>query len=201
MKLVCLTELCVRVCCRDEFLRRADAGCSPPDGSLPSPVIPSGYDRIAKWHVDAGLVTREQLAMAAVLMSRQAVRHPYALTKRAVTLDEVLTSPAVGLVTNRLECARRADGGAALVVASSRFMREHNLLDFNMNKRDKVRAPVIIGGGEASGPLYPPPIIDEEMFSCEQVCAVLRCAVAERVIIIPLWSVGVSVRVGCDAGL
>lgn len=24
------------------------------------------------------------------------------------------------------------------------------------------------GLGEASGPLYPPPVIDEEMFSCEE---------------------------------
>ena len=27
---------------------------------------------------------------------------------------------------------------------------------------------VILGGGEASGPLYPPAVIDENMFSCEQ---------------------------------
>lgn len=26
---------------------------------------------------------------------------------------------------------------------------------------------MILGGGEASGPLYPPPVIDESMFSCE----------------------------------
>lgn len=25
----------------------------------------------------------------------------------------------------------------------------------------------MLGGGEASGPLFPPPVIDEEMFSCE----------------------------------
>lgn len=35
-----------------EFLRRADLGCSNPDGSLPSPVIPNGYDRVARWHMD-----------------------------------------------------------------------------------------------------------------------------------------------------
>ena len=37
-------------------------------------VIPSGYDRVAQWHIENGHFTREQLAMAAVLMSRQ-VRH------------------------------------------------------------------------------------------------------------------------------
>jgi hypothetical protein len=26
---------------------------------------------------------------------------------------------------------------------------------------------VVLGSGEASGPLYPPAVIDEEMFSCE----------------------------------
>lgn len=98
--------------------------------------------------------------MTSVLMSRQAVRHPLALTKKAHSLTDVLGAPAVGLVTSRLECARRADGGAAIVVASSRFMNRHGL---NVDK-----APVIIAGGEASGPLYPPKIIDENMFSCEE---------------------------------
>ena len=85
--------------------------------------------------------------MAAVLMSRQAVKHPYALTKKAVTLEEVLTSSRVGQVTNRLECARRADGGAAVIVASTRFMREHHMLDGDGNPLEGIRAPVIIGGG------------------------------------------------------
>ena len=37
-----------------------------------------------------GRVTREQLAMVSVLMSRQAARHPAALTRAPRTLDEVL---------------------------------------------------------------------------------------------------------------
>ena len=31
-----------------EFLRRADQGCADPAGTLLSPVIPHGYDRIAQ---------------------------------------------------------------------------------------------------------------------------------------------------------
>ena len=27
---------------------------------------------------------------------------------------------------------------------------------------------VVLGGGEASGPLFPPSVIDEDMFSCEE---------------------------------
>lgn len=40
-------------------------------------------------------VKREQLAMIAVLMSRQAVKHPAALTKRPLTLDEVLNAKVI----------------------------------------------------------------------------------------------------------
>lgn len=141
-----------------EFLKRADAGCYDPDGSLASPVIPNGYDRIAQWAIDSGAVTRQQLAMTAVLMSHQAVRHPLALTKKPHTLAEVLGSPPVGKVTNLLECARRADGGAAVIVASKAFAAKHGLQP----------GPLIVGGGEASGPLFPPRVIDEEMFSCEE---------------------------------
>jgi acetyl-CoA acetyltransferase len=60
-------------------------------------------------------VTREQLAMVPVLASRQAVRHPLALTKRALTLDEVLAAKPVAPHTGLLECARRADGGACVI--------------------------------------------------------------------------------------
>lgn len=76
-----------------------------------------------------------------------------------------------------MECARRADGGAALIVASSSFMDDvvgHDAV----SSRDGVANPrlgpvaagggvVVLGGGEASGPLYPPRHIDERLFSCE----------------------------------
>jgi len=95
-------------------------------------------------------------------MSRQAVRHPYALTRRAHTLEEVLSSKQIASVTNVLECARRADGAGAVIVASSRWL-ERNGLGANAGV-------TILGGGEGSGPLYPPPVIDEDMFSCEEAC-------------------------------
>ncbi len=106
-------------------------------------------------------VTREQFAMTSVLMSYQALRHPMALTKRPLTLQEVLDSSPIGKCTNVLECARRADGGAAVLVASTRFVEEKMGLDGRL-------FPVIVGGGEASGPLYPPENITEDMFSCEE---------------------------------
>jgi len=146
---------------REEFLRRADQTCRDPGGLLESPVIPHAYDRLARWHMETYGVTREQLAMCAVLMSRQAARHPLALTRTPHTLEKVLASPQIAPATTLLECARRADGGAALLVASDRFLEEHGL---------PLRGVRVLGGGESSGPLYPPPVIDEDMFSCEEAC-------------------------------
>jgi len=161
-----------------EFLRRADQGCQDPSGALPSPCIPNGYNRVAQWQMEKYGVTREQLAMVSVLMSRQAQRHPIALTQKPHTLEHVLGSKAIAPATNLLECARRADGGAALVVASSVFMDEQMGHD-RVSSSEGVASPglgpvaanggiVVLGGGEASGPLFPPPVIDESMFSCEQ---------------------------------
>ena len=143
----------------EEFLRRADAGCADPSGALASPVIPNGYDRVARWQIQNKTVTREQLAMVPVLMSHQASRHPAALNRRPYSLEEVLSSRPIAPATNLLETARRADGAACVIVASSRFMETNGI--------GRGRAPAILGGGEASGPLFPPRLIDEEMFSCE----------------------------------
>lgn len=111
---------------------------------------------------------REHLAMVAVLMSRQAMRHPRALTRREYTLEEVMTSQPIAPHINLLECARRADGGAALVLASANLLRRKTLGKTNRILMKPETNVSVLGGGEASGPLYPPPIIDETMFSCEE---------------------------------
>ncbi|KAI9203598.1 uncharacterized protein BJ171DRAFT_425118 [Polychytrium aggregatum] len=150
-----------------EFLKRADQSCSHPAAELPSPVIPNGYDRIARFQMSKYGVTRDQLASCSALMSIMASRHPFALTKKPRTIADILAATSVAPVTSVLECARRADGGAAILVASSQFLAKRGL------PRDT--GVVIIGGGEASGPLYPPKEIDtisEEMFSCEEAAGV-----------------------------
>ena len=148
----------------EDFLAKANMGCGDPNRESMGPVIPEGYNNVAEWYIRKGLVTRHQLAMVSVLMSRQAVRHPYALTRTTHSLDAVIQSPPIASVTTLLECARRADGAAAIIVASPKFI-EDNLASRN----DTIwRSPTILGGGEASGPLYPSDIITEDMFSCQR---------------------------------
>lgn len=146
-----------------EFAERADE--SVEGASLPSPRIPHGYDEYARWHMKRYGVTREQLAMVPVLMSAMAARHPDALCRAPYTLEQVLTSKPVAPVTNLLECARRADGGVALVLSSERFYKR------TFAKKLGPHCPLIVGLGEASGPLYPPVSPDDitpDMFSCER---------------------------------
>ena len=145
-----------------EFLKRADLAVGDP--TLPSPCIPHGYDRIAQWHMQRHGVTREQLAMVPVIMSHSASKHPDAMCKVPYTLDEVLKARHIGKVTGLLECARRADGAAAVIVASENFIKSVK------NDKPLSECPVVVGTGEGSGPLYPPPMeeITSEMFSCER---------------------------------
>lgn len=48
----------------------------------PTPAVPAGYDQVARWHMQRYGTTREQLAMAACLMSLAGSRHPDALSRR-----------------------------------------------------------------------------------------------------------------------
>ena len=136
----------------------------------------AGWNR---WQMQRYDVSPEQLAKLSVLMSWQASQHPAAMTQRPHTLDEVLSARRITPHLGLLECARRADGAAAAIVASSRFLERKGLVGRGNGGAGDV---LVLGtGGEGSGPLYPPRIIDESMFSCEAAAknayeaAHLRC--------------------------
>lgn len=126
----------------EEFIRRADSSFCQSGGRsgelFQSPVIPNAYNRVAEWKMQLGLL-REQLAMTAVLMSRLAVRHPMAATKRPLSLTEVLTSKSIASVTTIKECARKVDGGSAIILASEKFIKKNNL-SLNKLSSPKVRS-------------------------------------------------------------
>lgn len=177
------------------FTERANQAVEGSDPPLPSPRIPSGYDRIAEWQINhVRNVTREQLAMVPVIMSHMAARHPNAMCRQPLTLDEVLKSPPIGKNTNLLECARRADGAAAVIVSAADYyhhdehrqpstgeshQQEHHHPDHKQGtehqrqqtprgRKPKQMTPSVIAVGEGSGPLYPPAVISESIFSVER---------------------------------
>ena len=142
----------------------------------PSPAIPHGYDRLTAYHMKTFGLTRDQLRMAVCLESLHAGRHPASLFRRKATasskddnelpsplyttLEQVQNAPTVTPHISLLECARRADGAACLILCSNRFLARQGLYQEGL--------PTVIGGGEASGPLYPRGAVTEAHFSCHQ---------------------------------
>ena len=150
----------------NEFLKKANASlsCSMNTNNETKPLIPLGYNRVAEWMVDSGNVTREQLAMVSVLMNRQASLSSLKYDEinnfdPSNYLNKVLSSQKVGSATSLMECARRADGAAAVLIASSEFIDKYLPL--------YLTAPAILGGGEASGSIIPADVISDDIFSCK----------------------------------
>lgn len=158
-----------------EFLQKADAiffklqeEMGLPPESVASPAIPHGYNAITEHQLSSTSLKREQLQMVVSLESFHAGLHPESLQSQKAranatppasgdsnnkphsftTLDQVKASPSITSNISLLECARRADGAACLILASNRFLKRRNLW------QDGI--PAVIGGGQFSGPLYPP---------------------------------------------
>lgn len=147
-----------------DFAKRSND--SVPSPHLPEPHIPHGYDFYARWHMARYGLRREQLAMVPVLMSAMAARHPDAMCRTRYTLSDVLAARKIAPVTNLPECARRADGAVAVVLAREGFYAGHAAAA----KLDG-RRPYVLAVGEASGPLYPPAALEDvtpETFSCHR---------------------------------
>jgi hypothetical protein len=181
----------------DDFLDKADAiffklrdELGLPKNSVTSPAIPHGYDRITDHQLSTTSLQGEQLQMVVSLESFHAGLHPESLQSQKTrakaktigssnsddngdgdidkeaypftTLEQIQSSPSITPNISLLECARRADGAACLILASNRFLKRRNLW--------KPGIPAVIGGGQFSGPLYPPTtgITDHTYVSCQQ---------------------------------
>lgn len=132
----------------DLFLKSADRdfnSLNKVKNVVPSPVIPNAYDLIAQHFINNGYIKRNHLAMASSILSKNALKHPSAITKSAYSLQDILDSKQIGKVTTILETARRIDGGITILVASNEFAKKH---------LNSSTYPRIAAYGESSGPLY-----------------------------------------------
>ncbi|KAG7350674.1 thiolase [Nitzschia inconspicua] len=173
----------------DDIFFKLGKTLGQPEGSVKSPAIPHGYDRITQLQMKNYDLKRIQLQMAVSLESYHASLHPDSLQSQKsnaafdpvkdnqqstqsqsryyssyTTLEQVQSSTPVTPNISLLECARRADGAACLILASNRFLQRRNVWAPGI--------PVVIGGGAFSGPLYPPQnpdLITDVMYaSCQQ---------------------------------
>ncbi len=79
--------------------------------------FPGLYAMMARAHMARYGTTPEQLAEVAVKNHRHGLRNPHAQFRRAITVDEVLTSTMVADPLHILDCSPITDGAAALVLA------------------------------------------------------------------------------------
>ncbi|MBI4114654.1 MAG: thiolase family protein [Candidatus Niyogibacteria bacterium] len=112
-----------------EMLKRMGETINHPDyQDFSQPIVPILYDQVAQWHMKKYGVPRERLReqfmMVPVLMSMQASRHPGAINRRVITLEDVRASRPIGKVTNKSECAWPADGAGACIVARKDLARD-----------------------------------------------------------------------------
>lgn len=72
----------------------------------------------------------------------------------------------VAHICARIKCTSRL---TCIPVMTHEYMHVHmhTVMHTSTNNGSGRRLPVVLSGGEASGPLYPPAEIDETMFSCE----------------------------------
>jgi acetyl-CoA acetyltransferase len=94
---------------------------------------------VRRYMRDFGL-TREQLAMVAVVQREWASRNPRARFRELIDVEQVLAAPMIADPLTRLMCCPVTDGGGALVLTSAE------------RARDFPQRPVyLLGAGEATG--------------------------------------------------
>jgi acetyl-CoA acyltransferase len=72
-------------------------------------------------------VTAETFAKIGEKNHRHSVNNPYSQFRDEYSLADILAAPMVYDPLTRLQCCPTSDGGAAVVVASGRFVKEHGL--------------------------------------------------------------------------
>lgn len=83
------------------------------------------YALMMREHMRRYGTTEEQMAMVSVKNHRNAGSNPMACMPMNITVQDVLDSPLVVAPYKKLDCAVLADGGAAMVMATEDWAREH----------------------------------------------------------------------------
>jgi len=72
-------------------------------------------------------MTEEDMAYVTVKNRRQAALNPRAHLRKVVTIDDVMESRIISWPLKLMDCCPQSSGGAAMVLASERFIRDNKL--------------------------------------------------------------------------
>jgi acetyl-CoA acetyltransferase len=94
-----------------------------------SPFAPQMFGNAGRDHMDKYGSTAEHYAWIGYKNHKHSVNNPYAQFQDEYTLDEIKEARMIHDPLTKLQCSPTSDGSAAAIVASERFVDEHDLWD------------------------------------------------------------------------
>ena len=98
-------------------------------GRSEAPIAPQMFGNAGREYMERFGATHETFATIAQKNHKHSVNNPNSQFRELYTLDEILNSPVVYDPLTKLQCCPTSDGGAAVVLASERYVDEHDLWD------------------------------------------------------------------------
>ena len=96
-------------------------------GSKEAPFALQLFGAARHEYVEKYGISEELLAMVRVKAADNALRNEKALFRKAISVEDVMSSPLVFLGLKRLECSPPACGAGAAILCSSEFAKKHGL--------------------------------------------------------------------------
>jgi acetyl-CoA acyltransferase len=94
-----------------------------------SPFAPQMFGNAGRDHMDKYGSKPEHYVWIGYKNHKHSVNNPYAQFQTEYTLDQIRDAPMIHAPLTKLQCSPTSDGAAAVIVASERFVDEHNLWD------------------------------------------------------------------------
>ena len=136
----------------------------------------------ARRRMDLYGATTDDFAMVKVKNSRHGAHNPNARFTKEYGLDDVRNSPVVSDPLRLLDICATSDGGAALVVSSMEWARDHG-----------HRNPVRVAGISTVSPTYPDPVIDLPYLAADSLATTTTATVG--------FKESIGTRAYAEAGL
>jgi acetyl-CoA acyltransferase len=92
-----------------------------------SPMAPQMFGNAGREHMERYGSTPEHMAWIGWKSHEHSTRNPYAQFQQEYTLEEIESAPMIHDPLTKLQCSPTSDGSGAAILASERFVEEHDL--------------------------------------------------------------------------
>ena len=95
-------------------------------GEFDIPVAAQMFGNAGREYMERYGVRADTFARIGEKNHRHSVNNPYSQFRDQYSLEDILASPVIYDPLTKLQCCPTSDGGACAIIASERFVREHN---------------------------------------------------------------------------